>query len=150
MSASITVVGSIGKDPEIKFFDSGKAFVNFSVAVGSRKKDENGNWVDGDTSWFDCTVYDVQAENFANSLTKGTRVVVTGTQTQRKYTDKDGNERTAYGIRVDEVAVSLRWATVAVSKNAKPEGGSTGGNTTQTVAQKPAAPSDDFYNGEPF
>lgn len=122
MSASITVVGNIVADPEVKFFDSGTAFVNFTVAVGSRKKDADGNWTDGDTSYFDCTVYDVQAENFANSLSKGTRVLVTGTQTQRKYTDKEGNERTAFSIRVDEVAASMKWATVQVTRNAKRDG----------------------------
>ena len=150
MSASITVVGSIGQDPEVKFFDSGKAYVNFSVAVGSRKKDADGNWVDGDTSWFDCTVYDVQAENFANSITKGTRVVVTGTQVQRKYTDKDGNERTAYSIRVDEVATSLKWSTVAVTRNAKKgEGGDASApRQASSASARPAAT--EFFDTEPF
>lgn len=147
MSASITVVGNIASDPEIKFFDSGTAFVNFAVAVGSRKKDDNGNWVDGDTSWFDCTVFDAQAENFANSLNKGTRVVVTGTQTQRKYTDKEGNERTAFNIRVDEVAVSLKWATAEVTRNPKKEGGSENA-PRQTSAPKKA--NEAFFGDEPF
>jgi single-strand DNA-binding protein len=147
MSASITVVGSIGKDPEIKFFDSGTAFVNFSVAVSSRKKDEKGNWVDGDTSWFDCTVFDVQAENFANSVQKGSRVVVTGTQTQRKYTDKDGVERTAYNIRVDEVGVSLKWATAEVTRNPKKDGAS---DETPRAASHRKSEDTSFFSDEPF
>jgi single-strand DNA-binding protein len=95
-------------------------------------------------------VYEVQAENFANSITKGTRVVVTGTQTQRKYTDKDGNERTAYSIRVDEVATSLKWATVEVTKNPKKgeSGEVSAPRQASSASARPAAT--EFFDTEPF
>jgi len=147
MSANITVVGNIASDPELKFFDSGTAYVNFAVAVGSRKKDETGTWVDGDTSWFDCTVFDAQAENFAVSLTKGTRVVVTGTQTQRKYTDKEGNERTAFNIRVEEVAPSLKWASASVTRNPKKDASENTSRSAQAPARRAEPPR---FNDEPF
>lgn len=123
MSAEITVVGNLVADPEVKFSNSGKAYCQFTVAVGSRKKDSDGNWIDGDVSYFDATAFEGIAENLADSLTKGTRVVVTGSQTMRSYEDKEGNKRTAYGITVDEVAPSLRWAVARVTKANKGGGG---------------------------
>jgi len=123
MSAEITVVGNLVADPELKFSNGGKPYCQFTVAVGSRKKDEQGNWVDGDVSYFDATAFEGVAENLANSLTKGTRVIVTGSQTMRSFEDKEGKKRTAYGIKVDEVAPSLRWATASVTKASR-DGGS--------------------------
>jgi len=139
--ASITVTGNLVADPEIRFFSSGDAYCNITVAVGSRKKNESGEWVDGDTSYFDATLIGSLAENFANSVTKGTRVVVTGTQTQRHY-EVDGQKRSSYGIKADSAGPDLRWATASVTKVAKNEGGS--------APTRSAAPAQPAFDDEPF
>jgi single-strand DNA-binding protein len=139
----ITVVGNLVADPEVKFFSSGDAYVNFSVAVGTRKKDADGNWADGETSYFDATVVGTTAENLANSLNKGTRVIITGAQSQREYVDKDGNTRRAYSIKVDSLGADLRWATAVVTKTTK------SGDGSATAARRPAAAQNSF-DEEPF
>lgn len=122
--ASITLIGNLGPDPELKYFDgSGKAYAKFSIAVGSRKKDADGNWVDGETSWFNCTAFEQQALNVAASLTKGTRVIVKGTQVQRSWEDDQGNKKSAYDVRVEEVGPLLRYATAVATKNPREGGG---------------------------
>jgi single-strand DNA-binding protein len=138
----ITVTGNLVADPELKFFASGDAYCNITVAVGSRKKDDNGNWVDGDTSYFDATVIGTLAENLVNSLTKGTRVVLSGTQSQRHWEDKEGNKRSSYGIKVDTIGPDLRWATAQVTKVAKTDGGSAPSPRT--------APAQNSFDEEPF
>ena len=138
----ITVVGNLVADPELKFFQSGDAYVNLTVAVGTRKKDADGNWADGETSYFDATVVGTTAENLVNSLTKGTRVIITGSQSQREYEDKDGNKRRAYSIKVDSLGADLRWATAVVTKTTK------GGDGSATAARP--APAQNSFDEEPF
>jgi len=112
---TITVVGNITKEPELKFLGSGNAAVKFSIAVNKRKKGKDGEYEDS-TSFFDVQAYGTLAENLANSVTKGNRIVVTGEIEQRSWEDKDGNKRSTVEITASEAGPSLRWATAEVTR----------------------------------
>lgn len=100
---TITIIGNVGGDPELRFAASGKAVVKFSVA-DTRGKDEQKQ-----TQWHRVVAFDEQAENVAAQVQKGARVLVTGRLNIDKYTDKEGVERTSYEIVADDVCLSLRW-----------------------------------------
>lgn len=120
----VQITGSLGQDPELRYTTGGHAVVSFSVAWSDRKKDpDSGNWVDGETSWFRCTAWRDMAENIAASLTKGSRVVVTGSIKIREWQDNEGNKRWSTEIDVDEVGPSLRWAQAQIDRTVrdKPE-----------------------------
>jgi single-strand DNA-binding protein len=104
---SITLVGNATKDPDLRFTNSGVPVVSFGVAVSKRVRDDAGNWVDGATSFFDVSAWKKLAENVAESITKGSRVVVTGRIEQRTYKGNDGSDRTVFEVTADEVAISL-------------------------------------------
>lgn len=110
----ITITGNLTRDPEIKYGSTGNAFVNFSVAVSRKDKDGNEQ-----VSYYDCTAFGSVAENSANSLVKGNRVVVTGRMEQSSYETKDGEKRTSWKLIADEVAASLRFASVLIAKAEK-------------------------------
>ena len=115
----ITVIGNLTADPELRFTPSGAAVANFTVASTPRTFDRQANeWKDGDTLFMRCSIWREAAENVAESLTKGTRVIVTGRLVQRAY-EKDGQKRTVVELQVDEVAPSLRYATAKVTRSAK-------------------------------
>ena len=113
---TITVVGNITKEPELKFLGSGNAAVKFSIAVNKRRKGKDGEYEES-TSFFDVQAYGTLAENLANSVTKGNRIVVTGEIEQRSWDDKEGNKRSTVEITASEVGPSLRWATAAITRN---------------------------------
>jgi single-strand DNA-binding protein len=110
----ITVVGNLVGEPELRFTQSGAAVANFTVASTPRFV-KDGQWRDGDTLFLRCTIWREPAENVAESLTKGDRVVVTGRLRQRSY-DNDGQRRTVTELHVDEVGPSLRYATAKAVK----------------------------------
>jgi single-strand DNA-binding protein len=110
---TLTVVGNLAADPELRFTPSGDAVANFSVASTPRVF-KNNEWVDGETLWMRCAVWKEQAESVAE-LTKGTRVVVTGKLKQRSY-EKDGVSHTVIEMEADEVAASLKYANVKVER----------------------------------
>src|SRR5690606_37906122 len=110
------IVGNLTGDPELRFTPSGAAVANFTVASTPRKFDKQANdWVDGEALFMRCSVWREQAENVAESLTRGTRVVVTGKLTQRSW-EKDAEKRTAVEMQAEEVAPSLKYATAKVTK----------------------------------
>jgi single-strand DNA-binding protein len=113
----ITVVGNLTDDPELRFTPTGVPVTNFSVAVNRRffNKETNG-WDEKLDGFFRCNVWRDMAENVAESLQRGTRVLVQGRLTSRSYDDKDGQTRWVTEIEVDEVCPSLRWATAKVTK----------------------------------
>jgi len=113
---TITVVGNITKEPELKFLGSGNAAVKFSIAVNKRRKGKDGEYEES-TSFFDVQAYGTLAENLANSVTKGNRIVVTGEIEQRSWDDKEGNKRSTVEITASEVGPSLRWATAEITRN---------------------------------
>lgn len=115
-TTTATVTGNLSRDPELRYTSSGKAVASFGVAVGSRRKNAQGVWEDGETSFYDITCWDTLAENVAESLIKGARVVVTGRMQQSRWEDKDGNKRSKVEVVADDVGPSLRWATAEVTK----------------------------------
>lgn len=111
----VTMVGTVVADPELRFTPAGAAVANFRVASNKRFK-RGDEWVDGPTTYLTVNAWRQMAENVAETLQQGTRVVVTGELNQRSYDDREGNKRYVYEVTADEVAVSLRWATAKVSK----------------------------------
>jgi single-strand DNA-binding protein len=123
----ITVVGNLVDDPELRFTPSGAAVARFRVASTPRTFDRQTNeWKDGESLFLTCSVWRQAAENVAESLTRGTRVIVQGRLKQRSYEDREGIKRTVYELDVDEVGASLRNATAKVTKTTG-RGGQGGG-----------------------
>jgi len=124
----ITVVGNLVDDPELRFTPSGAAVANFRLASTPRTYDrQSGEWKDGETLWLGCSVWRQAAENVAESLTKGTRVLVQGRLKSRQYETREGEKRTVFEIDVDEIGPSLRNATAKVNKTTRSGGGGGGG-----------------------
>ena len=124
---TITVIGNLTGDPELRFTPSGAAVANFTVASTPRTFDRQSNeWKDGETLFLRCSIWREAAESVAESLTKGTRVIVQGRLVQRSYETREGEKRTVYELQVDEVGPSLRYATAKVTRTQRSGGG--GGN----------------------
>jgi single-strand DNA-binding protein len=123
----ITVVGNLVDDPELRFTSSGAAVAKFRIASTPRFLDkQTGEWKDGDALFLTCNVWRQAAENVAESLTRGTRVVVQGRLKQRSYETREGEKRTVYELEVDEVGPSLRYATAKVQRMSRSSGGGGG------------------------
>jgi single-strand DNA-binding protein len=124
----ITVVGNLTDDPELRFTPSGAAVASFTVASTPRTFDKNSNeWKDGDALFLRCSIWRQAAENVAESLTKGMRVVVQGRLRQRSYETREGEKRTVYELDLEEVGPSLKYATAKVTRAARSSGGGAGG-----------------------
>jgi single-strand DNA-binding protein len=120
----ITIIGNITNDPELRFTPSGAAVANFTVASTPRTFDRQANeWKDGETLFLRCSVWRDAAENVAESLQRGTRVLVSGRLRSRTYETKEGEKRTVFELDVDEVGPSLRYATAKVAKTSRGGGG---------------------------
>lgn len=118
-SSSTTITGNITADPELRFTSTGTAVCNFTIATTPRTFDKaTAEWVDGDTLFMRCTTWGTQAEQMAENLTKGARVIATGALEQHSYADSDGNERTSIELAVDEIGSSLRYAAKTAEKPA--------------------------------
>ncbi len=140
---NITMIGNLVDDPELRFTPSGAAVAKFRVASTPRYLDKNTNeWKDGDSLFLQCQIWRQAAENVAESLTKGMRVIVSGRLKQRSYETKEGEKRTVFEVEVDEVGPSLRNATAKVTKTTR-QGGATGGfsapASTDTFSDDPWA-----------
>jgi single-strand DNA-binding protein len=126
----ITVVGNLTADPELRFTPSGAAVANFTVASTPRTLDKQSNeWKDGETMFLNCSVWRQAAENAAESLQRGMRVVVSGRMRARSFETREGEKRTVFEIDVDEVGPSLKYATAKVTKTTRSggQGGQSGG-----------------------
>ncbi|WP_432491239.1 single-stranded DNA-binding protein [Kineococcus gypseus] len=124
----VTLVGNLTNDPELRFTPSGAAVASFTVASTPRTFDRQSNeWKDGETLFMRCSIWREAAENVAESLTRGTRVVVTGRLQSRTFDTKEGEKRTVIEMQVDEVGPSLRYATAKVNKTSRGGGGGGGG-----------------------
>jgi single-strand DNA-binding protein len=138
----ITVVGNLTGDPELRFISSGAAVVNFTVASTPRTFDRQANeWKDGETLFMRCSLWREAAENVAETLTKGTRVIVTGRLVSRSW-EANGEKRTVTEMQVDEVGPSLRYATAKVTRTQRGGSGSGGGGGFGGGAASPAGGSD--------
>jgi len=134
----LTIVGNLVADPELKFTKTGKAVTSFCVAVGKRQKTQEGNWVDGESSFYNCSIWEAPAEHLAESLVKGQRVIVVGEIAQRSYENNAGEKRTVFEVTATEVGPSLKWALCKPEKVASKAGGYT-----------KAAPVDDPWSAAP-
>ena len=152
MDSTVTIVGNITRDPELRFTAGGKGVASFGVAVG-RRFQQNGEWQEK-TSFFNVTAWDTLGENVAASLTKGTRVIVTGRLEQREYETKEGEKRNVVEIVADEIGPSMRWARAEVERIARDggssgsgSGGSAGGGGSSSGSR---APDPVYGDEEPF
>ena len=123
----ITVVGNLTADPELRFTPSGAAVANFTVASTPRMFDRQTNeWKDGEALFLRCAIWREAAENVAESLTRGSRVIVQGRLKQRSFETREGEKRTVVEVEVDEIGPSLRYATAKVNKASRSGGGGGG------------------------
>jgi single-strand DNA-binding protein len=121
---TLTIIGNLTNDPELRFTPSGAAVANFTVASTPRMFDRQSNeWKDGETLFMRCSVWRDAAENVAESLQRGSRVIVTGRLKSRSYETKEGEKRTVVELEVDELGPSLRYATAKVNKTSRGGGG---------------------------
>lgn len=148
----ITVVGNITRDPELKFLTSGNAAMKFSIAVSRRWQNRQTQEWEEQVSFFDVVCWREMAENVSESLTKGSRVVVTGRLEQRSWDDKNtGDKRSKIEIVADEVAPSLRWATAQVTRNERRDGDGGGRPAPRPAAAGNQPSSGGYgYDEEPF
>lgn len=140
---TVTIIGNLTKDPEMKFFSSGTAVVNFSVAVNRRWQNRQTQEWEEQVSFFNVVAWREQAENVAESIAKGSRVVVTGRLEQRSWETENGEKRSVVEVNADDIGPSLRWATAQITRNerrggdfAGPGGGSGGGGGGQKPANQ--------------
>src|SRR5215468_6060116 len=147
---AITIAGNLVSDPELRYTPTGQAVARFRVASTPRYMDRQTNeWKDGESLFLSCNVWRQAAENVAESLQRGMRVIVQGRLKQRSYETKEGEKRTVYEIEVDEVGPSLRNASAKVTKTQRSSGGGGfggGGGGNQGGAQRPA---EDPWTAEP-
>jgi single-strand DNA-binding protein len=142
----ITVVGNLTADPELRFTASGAAVANFTVASTPRTFDRaTSEWKDGEALFLRCNIWRQAAENVAESLTRGSRVVVTGRLKQRSFDTKEGEKRTVIELEVDEIGPSLRYATAKVNRANRPAGSGGGGYG----ASGGSSPADDPWASAP-
>jgi single-strand DNA-binding protein len=124
---TITVIGNLTDDPELRFTTSGAAVAKFRIASTPRTLDRaSGEWKDGEPLFLACSVWRQAAENVAESLQRGSRVIVSGRLRQRSYETKEGEKRTVYELEVDEIGPSLRYATAKVQKMSRSSSGGGG------------------------
>jgi single-strand DNA-binding protein len=158
----ITVVGNLTADPELRFTPSGAAVANFTVASTPRTFDrQSGEWKDGEALFLRCNIWREAAENVAESLTRGSRVIVTGRLKQRSFETREGEKRTVVEVEVDEIGPSLRYATAKVNKASRSggggggfgSGGGGGGGSRQAAPAQSGggggAPADDPWGSAP-
>ncbi len=149
----ITVIGNLTADPELRFTPSGAAVANFTVASTPRTFDRQTNeWKDGEALFLRCNIWREAAENVAESLTRGARVIVSGRLKQRSFETREGEKRTVVELEVDEIGPSLRYATAKVNKASRSGGGGGGfgggGGSRQPAAQSSSSSSGGSAGGE--
>ena len=153
---SVTLVGNVTRDPELRFTNSGQAKVNFGLAVNRRWQNRQTQEWEEQVSFFNVVAWGEMGENAAESLAKGSRVLVTGRLEQRSWETDNGEKRSIVEIVADEIGPSLRWATATVSKTDRrgpADGGGQGASSGgQSGGSRPAANQDPGYNydEEPF
>ena len=152
---SVTLVGNVTREPELRYTAAGQAMAKFGLAVNRRWQNRQTNAWEESTSFFDVVAWREMAENVGESITKGTRVVVTGRMEQRSYENQAGEKRSAVELVADEIGPSLRWATAKVVRNERRSdgdgnfgGGGSGGGAAPERAPAAAAPR--YEDEEPF
>jgi single-strand DNA-binding protein len=139
-----SIVGNLVDDPELRFTGNGTAVANLRVAVTQRIQ-QDGTWRDGETSFFKVNVWRGQAENLADSLSKGDRVMVSGRLRQRSWETAEGEKRSVTELEADEVGASLKWATAKVERTSQ-----RGNGTRSQGRERQAERGGDFHDPPPF
>jgi single-strand DNA-binding protein len=147
-SNTVTLIGNLVDDPELRFTPSGVALAKVRIAVNRRWRDQNDEWQE-ETSFFTGTCWRSLAENVAESLEKGSRVIVTGRLQQRSWETQDGDRRSVVEVVIDDIGPSLRWATASVAKTTR-AGASDWGETPVEVPAAPVARDDYGPDEAPF
>lgn len=148
---TVELVGNATRDPELRFTPSGAAVATFGLAVNRRWRNQQTNEWEEAVSFFDIVCWREMAENVAESISKGTRVIVTGRLEQRSWETDQGEKRSKIEVIADEIGPSLRWATAEVTRNERRDGGGSGGggfSAAPPVNEPPASGYDD--GEEPF
>ena len=146
---SVTLIGNLVEDPELRFTPSGVPMARLRFAVNRRWRDQSGEWQE-DTSYLNGTVWREQAESVAESLQKGMRIIVTGRLEQRSWETQEGDRRSVVEVAIDEVGPSLRWATATVAKTTRGGGDFGGGGGRQAPPPGPVARDDYGPDEAPF
>ena len=146
---SVVLIGNLVDDPELRFTPSGVPMAKIRFAVNRRYQGRDGEWQE-DTSFFTGTVWREQAESVAESLQKGTRVIVTGRLEQRSWETQDGDKRSVVEVQVDEIGPSLRWATASVTRSPRSGDSFGGGGSGGGVPPAPVARDDYGPDEAPF
>jgi single-strand DNA-binding protein len=144
----VTLVGNVAAEPDLKFLPSGASVCNFSLASTPRVKDGE-SWVDGETMWVRCAAWRELAENVAESLVKGTRVIVQGRLKVRSFETDAGEKRTSIEMDVDAIGPELRFATAKVTKTQRSDGGGQQPSRLAARPQRSSAPSSDPWGDVP-
>ena len=151
----VQIIGNVTRDPELRYTTGGAAVCSFGIAYTPRRRNANGDWEDGETSFFNCSARRDLGENIAASISKGNRVVVTGSVRARDWEDRDGNKRTSIEIDVDDCAPSLRWAQAQIERTSRSGGqgggqGGGGGNADGGGSPRQQSPDPVYGDEEPF
>jgi single-strand DNA-binding protein len=144
--STVTIVGNVTRDPEMRYTPSGAGKATFGVAVSRRWQNRQTQEWEEQTSFFNVVCWREMAENVNESIGKGARVIVSGRLEQRSWETENGEKRSVVEIVADDIGPSLRWATAAISKNERRGTGGGGGEPVRT----PAAPTEDVGGEEPF
>jgi single-strand DNA-binding protein len=147
---AITVVGNVTRDPELKFLNSGQAALKLSIAVNRRWQNRQTQEWEERVSFFEVVGYGAMAENAANSLTKGARVIVSGRLEQRSWETENGDKRSIVEINADEIGPSLKWATAVVTRTPRAEGSNFQSSDRPAAAPRTNEPSSYAFDEEPF
>jgi single-strand DNA-binding protein len=147
---TITVVGNVTRDPELKFLNSGQAALKLSIAVNRRWQNRQTQEWEERVSYFEVVGYGSIAENAANSLQKGSRVIVSGRLEQRSWETENGDKRSIVEINADEIGPSLKWATAVVTRTPRAEGSNFQSSDRPAAAPRPNEPSSYAFDEEPF
>lgn len=149
---TVTLVGNVTRDPELRFTPSGQAVATFGLAVNRRWQNRSTQEWEEQTSFFDVKCWAQMAENVSESLSRGSRVLVSGRLEQRSWENEQGDKRSKVEVVADEIGPSLRWATAQVAKNERRDGGSGGAGGAGGGRPVANAPSSGDYDSseEPF
>ena len=147
---TVTVIGNVTRDPELRFTPSGQAIATFGLAVNRRWQNRQTQEWEEATSFFDVTCWGDLGDNVSESLSKGSRVIVTGRLEQRSWESPDGEKKSSVDIIADEIAPSLRWATAKIERNERKGGDFGDGGGSSAPQNRPVANQDPGFDEEPF
>ena len=150
MDNTVTLVGNVTRDPELRYTPTGQTVATFGLAVNRRWQNRQNNEWEEQTSFFDVKCWSQMAENVSESVARGTRVIVTGRLEQRSWETDNGDKRSKVEVVADEVAASLRWATATVQKIERSQGGGGASNSGGGAGSRPVANEPTNYGEEPF